>query len=105
MTNLEKAAILLLSLDEEIAFKIMEHLEESEVQKIAFLMMKAKPIPPRLIMKSAVDFLRLYSRPFARTPSKKFIRKVLELISKNDENVKKIVEKTLALQDAKKNFP
>ena len=104
MTNLEKAAILLLSLDEEVAFKIMEHLEESEVQKIAFLMMKAKSVPPRLIMRAAVDFLRLYNRPFARTPSKRFIQKVLELISKNDENVKKIVEKTLALQDAKKKL-
>ncbi|GAB6076220.1 FliG C-terminal domain-containing protein [Desulfurobacterium crinifex] len=104
MTNLEKAAILLLSLDEEVAFKIMEHLEESEVQKIAFLMMKAKSVPPRLIMRAAVDFLRLYNRPFAKTPSKKFIQKVLELISKNDENVKKIVEKTLALQDAKKKL-
>jgi len=104
MTNLEKAAILLLSLDEEIAFKIMEYLEESEVQKIAFLMMKAKSVPPRLIMKAAVDFLRFYNRPFAKTPSRKFIQKVLELISKNDENVKKIVEKTLALQDAKKKL-
>ena len=104
MTNLEKAAILLLSLDEEVAFKIMEHLEESEVQKIAFLMMKAKSVPPRLIMRAAVDFLRLYNRPFARTPSRKFIQKVLELISKNDESVKKIVEKTLALQDAKKKL-
>jgi flagellar motor switch protein FliG len=104
MTNLEKAAILLLSLDEEVAFKIMEHLEESEVQKIAFLMMKAKSVPPRLIMRVAVDFLRLYNRPFARTPSRKFIQKVLELISKNDESVKKIVEKTLALQDAKKKL-
>ena len=104
MTNLEKAAILLLSLDEEVAFKIMEHLEESEVQKIAFLMMKAKSVPPRLIMRAVVDFLRLYNRPFARTPSKRFIQKVLELISKNDENVKKIVEKTLALQDAKKKL-
>ena len=104
MTNLEKAAILLLSLNEEVAFKIMEHLEESEVQKIAFLMMKSKSVPPRLIMRAAVDFLRLYNRPFARTPSKRFIQKVLELISKNDENVKKIVEKTLALQDAKKKL-
>ncbi len=104
MTNLGKAAILLLSLDEEVAFKIMEHLEESEVQKIAFLMMKAKSVPPRLIMRAVVDFLRLYNRPFARTPSKRFIQKVLELISKNDENVKKIVEKTLALQDAKKKL-
>jgi flagellar motor switch protein FliG len=104
MTNLEKAAILLLSLDEEVAFKIMEHLEESEIQKIAFLMMKTRSIPQRLIMKVAVDFLRLYNRPFARTPSRKFIQRVLELISKNDENVKRIVEKTLALQDAKKKL-
>jgi len=104
MTNLERAVILLLSLDEEVAFKIIEHLEESEVQKIAFLMMKAKPVPPRVMMRVAVDFLRFYNRPFTRTPSKEFIQKVLELVSKNDENVKKVVEKTLALQDAKKKL-
>ena len=104
MTNSEKAAILLLSLEEDVAFKIMEHLEESEVQKLAFLMMKVKTVPPRLIMKAAVDFLKLYNRPFAKTPSKKFLQKVLELASKNDESIKRIVEKTLALQDAKKKL-
>jgi flagellar motor switch protein FliG len=104
MTNSEKAAILLLSLEEDVAFKMMEHLEESEVQKLAFLMMKVKTVPPRLIMKAAVDFLKLYNRPFAKTPSKKFLQKVLELASKNDESIKRIVEKTLALQDAKKKL-
>jgi flagellar motor switch protein FliG len=104
MTNSEKAAILLLSLEEDVAFKIMEHLEESEVQKLAFLMMKVKTVPPRLITKAAVDFLKLYNRPFAKTPSKKFLQKVLELASKNDESIKRIVEKTLALQDAKKKL-
>ena len=87
MTNSEKAAILLLSLEEDVAFKIMEHLEESEVQKLAFLMMKVKTVPPRLITKAAVDFLKLYNRPFAKTPSKKFLQKVLELASKNDESI------------------
>jgi len=104
MTNSEKAAILLLSLEEEVAFKVMEHLEESEIQKLAFLMMKIKAVPPRLIMKAAVDFLKLYNRPFAKTPSKKFLQKVLELASRNDESIKRIVEKTLALQDAKKKL-
>jgi flagellar motor switch protein FliG len=104
MTNLEKAVILLLSLDEDVSFKVMEHLEESEVQKLAFLMMKTKSVPPASIMKAAVDFLRLYNRPFTKTPSKRFIKRILELVSKNDENVKKVIEKTLALQDAKKKL-
>jgi len=104
MTNLEKAAVLLLSLEEEIAFKVLEHLEESEVQKIAFLMMKIRNIPPRLVMQAAVEFLKLYNRPFAKTPSRKFLQRVLELATKNDESIKKVVEKALAFQDAKKKL-
>ncbi len=104
MTNLEKAAILLLSLEEEVAFKVLEHLEESEVQKIAFLMMKVRNIPPRLVMQAAIEFLKLYNRPFAKTPSRKFLQKVLELATKNDESIKKVVEKALAFQDAKKKL-
>ncbi|RUM45924.1 MAG: hypothetical protein DSY35_00255 [Desulfurobacterium sp.] len=108
MTNLEKAAVLLLSLEEEVAFKVLEHLEESEVQKIAFLMMKIRNIPPRLVMQAAVEFLKLYNRPFAKTPSRKFLQRVLqrvlELATKNDESIKKVVEKALAFQDAKKKL-
>ena len=104
MTNLEKAAILLLSLPEKTAFEVLKHLEDSEIQKVAFLMMRMKNIPPSSVMKTAVEFLRMYHTPFAKTPNREFIQKMLELVSKNNKNVQEVIEKTLALQDAKKKL-
>jgi flagellar motor switch protein FliG len=104
VTNLEKAAILLLSLPEKTAFEVLKHLEDSEIQKVAFLMMRMKNIPPSSVMKTAVEFLRMYHTPFAKTPNREFIQKMLELVSKNNKNVQEVIEKTLALQDAKKKL-
>ncbi|MBN1828920.1 MAG: flagellar motor switch protein FliG [Deltaproteobacteria bacterium] len=89
VNNIEKASILLLSLDEDMAAQVMKNLKPEEIRRLGTCMNRLQKITSEDIKSVAKEFCSMASDSGAR------------ILSVGDENIKKIITKALGDEKAK----